>query len=146
MRTNVAEHGIAEVANVGRLIRVDVGMLDDNLAFGRQGRIGDPGEQGDGVFPAIQAKVQEAVARDFKRFDVGQLSFKRGGEIARDCLRRFLERAREREGNGQRDLAKLRLARLLHHHGHVGIKITAERFSHRLLYLLFNPVKHKIRV
>ena len=38
----VAQRGVAQVADVRRLVGIDVGVLDDDLLAGRGGRFGSP--------------------------------------------------------------------------------------------------------
>jgi hypothetical protein len=113
----VAEAGIAEMTDVGGLVRVDVGMLDDDLIFfGDErrpaGAAEDLGE--DGVF--VEPDVEKAAACDFRLDDALDRTEKRGGLLG-DGAGGLLERLGQLEGEGQGQVAHLRVGR----RGHVEV-------------------------
>src|SRR5262249_36887298 len=65
----VAEHGVAQVPDVGGFVRVDVGVLDDDLFTRALGGFGRAGEQRRAVRAAVEADVDVAVAGDLHRLD-----------------------------------------------------------------------------
>src|SRR5713226_3126167 len=56
----IAEDGVAQMANVGGLVGVDVRMLDDDLA-GAGRRSSDSSEQGGSISSAIESEIDVAV-------------------------------------------------------------------------------------
>ena len=61
----VAQDGIAQVSDVGGLVGIDVGVLDDDLLGRPDGLVGWP-QQRFAVSAAVQAHVDVAVAGDFE--------------------------------------------------------------------------------
>src|SRR4051812_46172124 len=73
----VAEDGVPKVADVGRLVRIDVGVLDDDLARGSAfGFAGCAGQQAVPVQAAVEPNVDIPVSGHFHRSDAGN-----GGEL-----------------------------------------------------------------
>src|SRR5688500_10620663 len=103
----VPKHRVAKMPYVSGFVRVDVGMLDDDLAFRFAGFLGARTEQHSGtVKRPIEPNVDIAIACDFKR----RYSFESaepGGEPACDGFGRLPQLARELEGDRQRGFAEL---------------------------------------
>ena len=85
----IAQHGIAQVADVRRFVRVDVGVLDDDLP-GRGGGFFDSGMQkAQPVIRAIETDVDVSVSGDFERRHAWNRSdpgHQFGGDLARRLL------------------------------------------------------------
>ena len=110
---SVAQNRVAQVADMRGFVRIDVGVLDDDLAAGIAARpLRRRGvEQRSGVSAAIEPHIDVAVARDFHGRHAG--NFADGGDQFRgDLLRRLLQALRELKGDGNGDFAERRLARL----------------------------------
>ncbi len=89
----VAEHGVPQVADVGRLVRIDVGVLDDDLARLRRPRrprrrLGEDrgGEQAGGELRAVEEEVQITGPLDPKLAHPGRQA-PPGGERRRNVAR-----------------------------------------------------------
>jgi hypothetical protein len=54
---DVSEEGISQMADVGRLVRVDVGVLDDDLALARDG-VGTPARNDRTRVPRSRKKLR----------------------------------------------------------------------------------------
>ncbi len=110
---HVAEHGVAQVADVRRLVRVDVGVLDDDLAGAlRRRRIGR--QQGGGEGGAVEKEVEVAGAQ---HLDLAhQPRRPQGGrEVLGDGTRVALEGARQLHGGRGSEVAQLAARRHLDH-------------------------------
>ena len=138
----VAQDGVAEMADVGGLIRIDVGMLDDDF-FRGGGRMGALSRQkSSAVISAIQAEVQVSVSGNFNRghtFDFAD----RGRNLSGDRFRSFLQLPRKLKRRWKGDFTERRLLGLLrlHRRGH-----TIQRFNPRaegVRYALFEKRKHE---
>src|SRR5262249_37283173 len=82
----VAQDGVAEVADVGGLVRVDVGVLDNDLAVAG-GRSGGASEKGGGISPSIEAQIDIAAAGDLQFGNAGD-GRNGGDELFGDFARR----------------------------------------------------------
>src|SRR5262249_53201346 len=142
----VAEHGVAQVADVGGLVGVDVGVLDDDLLARALDAFGRAGEQRCAVRAAVEADVDVAVAGDLHRLDAtdGADLF---GELGGNLLGRLAQLLGELEGGGERNLAELALARLLDVHGQLDAVANEYVRAKGARNLLFNGMEHgKLRV
>ncbi len=92
----VAEDGVAQMADVGRLVRVDVRVLDDDLALVPRRFRFRAREQGAQENVAIEERVEVTRPRDLDSFDAGGRN-DRAGHGAGDVARRLLERASQFE-------------------------------------------------
>jgi len=113
----VAEAGVAEVADVGGLVRVDVGVLDDDLGLvGAEcraaGQADDLGEDSGLVEP----EIEEAAAGELGLDDTGDRG-EQGSGLLGDRPGRFLELLGQLEREGQGQVAHLRVRR----RGHVEV-------------------------
>ena len=112
---DVAEHGVSQVADVGRLVGIDVGVLDDHLlpvvGSGPQQRLSQ--EQGDGA-AAIEEHVEVAgtldpnFAHELRRHEARR-------QLLADRPGRLLELASQVQRGGKRQIAELAPRRDLHH-------------------------------
>ena len=128
------------------LVGIDVRMIDDNLSTGHRGtRLSPaPGDQRLGVFPALQTEVQKSIASDVEGAHEGDFALELGGKLRRNLSWSLLQLASKLESNGQGQLAKLRLARLLHDHGDMDIKVPSQHCFDGIGNLLLYLVKHKL--
>jgi hypothetical protein len=99
----VAEAGVAQVADVGGLVRVDARVLDDDVprAPRGRGRLGERAVQARGEAAAVQEQVQVAPAGHFRAQDVaraGELSGELLGDLARLASQRLGQVERRRQG------------------------------------------------
>ena len=137
----VAQNGIPQVADVGRLIRIDVGVFDDGLAAAGRGVVALAGEQSRAVRAAVEPHVDVAVAGDFHGGDTGDVS---GGldQFRSDFAGWLLQFFGQLEGDGQGQFAEGRLFGLLN--GDFGLDTVADTHEvpKRGLYLLFLDMKH----
>src|SRR3990172_4253203 len=122
----VAESGVAQVTDVSSLVGVDIGVLDDDLAS--RGLLLRGSQKALEVARPIEEHVQ--VSRPghvHPRYslDLG----KRLLEALRDLSRGLLERARELEGDGKREVSELGPRRSL---AHDRADLDAELGPHRL--------------
>jgi len=122
----VTEDRVAEMADVGGLVRVDVGVLDDDLAG--TGVIAScliAGEEAVAVVGAIEAHVDIAVAGDLESGDAGD-----GSEfidhLLRDVAWGLLQLAGQLEGRWYRELAEGCLLGLLDLDGEVDLEAVAQ--------------------
>ena len=110
----VAEHGVAEMADVRRLVGVDVRVLDDHL--GRRSRYGlAPRQHGGGIGGPVEAGVDVTGARRLERADAfyrGELGDQLGSDLPRSPAQGLGEAEADRSG----EVSVLRLARQLGHH------------------------------
>ena len=113
----VAEAGVPQVADVGGLVGIDVGVLDDDLPlFGGEG---GPAGRADGLGEdrgLVEPEVEETGAGDLgfdDAFDRGQ----QGSGLRCDGPGRFSELLGQLEGEGQGQVAHLRVGR----RGHVEV-------------------------
>ncbi len=101
----VAQNRVAHMPDVRGLVRVDVGVLDDDLAGGCGGGLHVAGEQSRTVRRSIQAQVDVAVAGDLRARDA--LDGRHFGQnLGGDHTRRFTKLASQREGRGDAQLAE----------------------------------------
>ena len=102
----IAERGVAEVADVRRLVRVDGGVLDDGLALDGGRRRVAPGEpRGERLRP-VDEEVDVAVGRRLDPLDAGDGAHA-GGELLRDRPRRLAEASCQLEGERHRQVAEV---------------------------------------
>ena len=103
----VAEHGVAQVADVRGLVGIDVGVLDD--AFRRAGvrhrrPDGGAGDRVGEVGGAVEEEIDVAGAGDFDAGHAGDRG-KLGGDFLGDLARRAAQALGELKGDGRRQLA-----------------------------------------
>ena len=105
----VAEDGVADVADVRGLVRIDVGVLDDDLPGRRRlARRASAAEQRLAVPAAVKAKIEVAVACDFElRHPLDRGHFRK--DLGGDRPRRFPQFARQLESHSQPQFAEARL-------------------------------------
>ena len=110
----VAEAGVAKMADVGRLVRVDVGVLDDDLALiGTEVR---PPGQAHGLGQdrgPVQPEVEKTSAGDLGLDDALDRR-QQGSGLQGDGPRRLPERLGQSEREGQGQVAHLRIGRRGH--------------------------------
>src|SRR5439155_1394967 len=112
----VSQGRIAQVADVRRLVGVDVRVLDDDLA--RNLRVADPAVPAGadacrelvGERASIEVEVQVPGSGDVDSPDAGHAR-RCLGELERDLARRAPDQTRQFEGDGQGQLAQLYLRR-----------------------------------
>ena len=109
----IAERGVAQVADVGRLVGVDGRVLDDGLAAGGAsragGRRGEPIEQ---KRRARQEEVQVAVGRGGDALDALERA-EVAGDLLRDGPRRLAQPPRQLEGDRRAEIAEVAVGRVL---------------------------------
>ena len=111
----VAEGGVAEVADVGRLVRVDGGVLDDGLlALPGGGRRRGPADTGARETGSIEEQVEVAGAGRLETAEVLPAG-RRLGDLRRDEAGRLPEDAGEVERDGDGEVAHLPVGRILDH-------------------------------
>ena len=100
-RQAVAQNGIAEVADVGRLVRVDVGVLDqDRVARGGRGRRAQLSRQAAGRGAAIEVQVEVPRATGLDARHARQRR-EGGRKFLGDGPRRAAQPPGELEGHGR---------------------------------------------
>src|SRR4030095_11296438 len=108
----VTQGGVAQMPDVSRLVGVDIGVFDDDLAV--RNRLLEPAmhPQPDALMQtkcqaaAVDVKVQVTAAGNLRLPDSGDLS--RGlRQFVRDISRRTLEFSTEVEGNGKSQLTQI---------------------------------------
>src|SRR5882724_9134146 len=138
----VAQDRVAQVTDVRSLIRVDIGVLDDDLLAGALGFDAFAMQQGDAVCATVEPDVDVAVAGDFHRGDAGNGS-DFPDELGRDLLRGLAELFGELEGGGDGELAEIALPRLfdrdLKIYAVTGLNMRVESAGE----LLFNGMEHE---
>ena len=114
---DVAEHGVTQVADVRRLVRIDVRVLDDHLGLRVDGRGTRHRKRVDhrGREPApVEVEVHVAGAFDRDPLEtLGQLEAL--DEAFRDRPRRLAQLTREVQGTGTREVAQTALRRHFDH-------------------------------
>ena len=96
----VSEHGVAQVADMCGLVRVDVRVLDDCLG-GIGGRLVGSGKDSQRVSRSVKAHVDVPGARDLERPDTGnarKLGHQLGSDLARSASQRLREAEADRRG------------------------------------------------
>ena len=106
LHEGVPQDGVAQVTHVGRLVGVDVGVLDDDLARDGRGRVASRQQVVQRAAP-VQVEVQVA-ARGLDLADSGQSNAR---EFRRDGVGRALEGLGQGEGDGGRRVAHVGLGR-----------------------------------
>ncbi len=97
----VAQARVPEVADVGRLVRVDVRVLDDDLLFlGDEPRPADIPEEAPEIFAPVEEEVDEAGPGDLDLEDAVEPG-EEPGRLLGDRPGRLLELFRELEGKGE---------------------------------------------
>ena len=107
LRTSTSpEHRVAQVPDVGRLVGVDVGVLDDHLARSARGGRGrrerSPATNGAAVEPEVD--VPAALDADLRRIPCGSARPRRAPRRSRGA--RASRASRELEGGGRREVAQ----------------------------------------
>ena len=125
---DVSENRVAQVTDVGRLVGIDVGVLDDDLSRARRGRR-DSGKQGADEGPAVEEEIEVAPALDLRLAHAGGEGHGRG-ELGRDRARRFPERFREVERDGAGEISHRDPGRPLEHDA-LGRDVGAELLARR---------------
>ena len=129
---------------MGRLVRVDVGVLDDDLA-GTPGRVGSRRQQGANERRPVEEEVEIAAALDARLPHAGGKPDRRG-EIGRDRARRAAQRPREVEGRGRGEIAEGHARRPLEHDSiELGGQALPSRGAQRLRERLTNFFEHRAR-
>ena len=124
--------------DVRRLVRVDVGVLNDDLALGRGlAFLRLARHQRGAVAGAVQTHVDEAVARHLKRGHAGNRAELRS-QFRGDRLGRALQLARELERDRERELAELRLLGRFDRHGPFESIAASQVRGNRVLEELFD--------
>ena len=110
----VAERGVAQVADVRGLVRVDGGVLDDGLVAG--GRPPPPGrvEPGVEMMHPIEEKIDVAVGRRLDPRDALDLA-EGAGQLLRDRARRLAQPSRQLECERHRQIAERAARRNVDH-------------------------------
>jgi hypothetical protein len=109
---SIAQRGVAQMADVRRLVGIDIGVLDDDLFAGAGRRIQPAGEQCSRVRRAVQANINVAIARHFHGGHAGDgADFLH--QLRRNFARRLAQLFGELESRGHGHIAEVALARLL---------------------------------
>jgi len=126
---------------VRRLVGIDVGVLDDDLAAGRGHTFFFAPQQRRCVSAAVEAKIDIAVTRHFERRHAGYRP-DLGGQLGRDFLRRLAQSLGKLERRRHRDFAEIALPRLLD--GDTQIHAVANLYVRvkRVCDLLFDGMEH----
>ena len=137
----VAQRGVAQVADVRRLVGIDVGVLDDDLFARAGGGLGLAAQQRRGVGAAVEPDVDVAVAGHFHRRHAGDgadLLDQLGGDLLGRLPQLLGQLKRRRHGH----FAELALPRLLD--GDRQIDAVADLYVRveRAGDLLFNGMEH----
>ena len=141
----IAQHRVAQMSDVGGLVRIDIGVLDDNLAGNRLAGFVRCVQYGVTVSAAIEPHVDVAVARHFERrhaFDRSQACH----QIRRDRARRLLQLARQMKRHRNRKFTEGGLLGLFESaaglHAIFGPDILGDSAGN----LLFDGMKHCLQV
>jgi hypothetical protein len=112
----VAEHGVADVPDVRRLVGVDAGVLDDHRARDRRRSpsLAERIVQRQRERAAVEEQVDVAPARDLRPAHVAV--GKGSGQLLADLAGLALQRLREVERRGQREVAERDVRRVLERH------------------------------
>jgi hypothetical protein len=137
----VAQRRIAEVSDVGGLVGIDIGVLDDDLLAVGGGGIGVAAEEGGGVGGAVETDVDVPVAGDLEPGDAGD-GADLVGELAGDFLRGLAELFGQLERDRDRELAEVALARLLDGDGNLDAVPDQDVRTECAGNLLFNGMEH----
>src|SRR5580692_808672 len=108
---SVSEDGVAQVTDVGGLVRIDAGVLDQNFARRNIGRRILAGDQDCGHGCAVDAGVQISGAGDFELVDTFDCA-EACNNFFRDFARGLAQFLRQLKGERQRVFTELDLGRL----------------------------------
>ena len=108
----VTQHRVAQVSDVCRLVGIDVGVLDDDLAGDRCKASPRGPPQVHPVSPTVETQVDVAPASDLCSSHAGNRR-QLGHQFFRNLPRGLLELLRQRKSHRQRQLTERHLARLL---------------------------------
>ena len=115
---SIADGGVPKVTDVGRLVRIDVGVLDDHLPAGgferRQPAGPQRGRRRSQDESPVEVEVDEAGTRDFHFVDA--VDFERACQFAGNCPRGFSERLGQSKAERRCQLAKLDLGCPVEYH------------------------------
>src|SRR5271168_530021 len=139
----VAEHGVAYVADVRGLVRVDAGVLDDNFPA-RRGRRGRGIFCAAYVFPkrwAIKKGIQVARAGDFQAFYTLDFS-KTVGNFLRENARSFFQAFRQFKAHGGSGFAHFDLRWPLEGHSKVNVVGELNVAGQGIPQTIFNGLVH----
>ena len=117
----VAEHGVAQVADVRGLVRIHARMLDKHLGRIRLWRGHFPSRfltRRAKEFRAVEERIEVSATRHFHPRDARN-RLQRIRDFLRQRARRLLQPLRQIEADGRRHLAHRELRRPLRHHWHV---------------------------
>ena len=118
----VAERGVAKVADVRRLVRIDGGVLDDRLLRprGRRRQRARQAEPGQEKGRAIEKHVEVAVGRGV---DTGHTGDRPQGarQFLRDRARCLAQPARQVEGHRRSQIAERAVGRVFDRNCEVGV-------------------------
>src|SRR5262249_50979431 len=133
----VAERGIAEMADMGGLVGIDVGVFDDHLLL-RGGGLGELStQQVRGIGAAGQADVDVPVAGHFQGTDAGNGPDLRR-QLGSDLFGRLAQLLRQLEGRRHGHLTEIALPRLFDVHGQIdavaSLYVRVEGACNLLLY------------
>ena len=138
----VAQHGIAQVADVRRLVGIDVGVLDDDLFAGRlRGSSLSPRKQGGAVGAAVEPHVDVAVAGHLHGRDARD-GADLVGQFGGDLLRRLAQLLGELERGGHGHFAEIALPRLLDGEGQIDAVARLNVRTEGARNLFFNGMEH----
>jgi hypothetical protein len=141
----VSQAGVADVAHVGGLVRVDAGVLDDHVARPRRRRqrLGQRAVQRDRETAPVEEQVDVAAARDLGAHHVAA-ALQAADELLRDLARLSAQGAGEVERRGERQVAELDARGVLEGNGSwIDVECGPSRLLHRPRKALLEIQDHR---
>ena len=142
----VAQRGVAQVADVRRLVGIDVGVLDDDLFAGGRRGCGIAAQERSAIRAAVEPDIDVAVAGHFERGDAWDRADLLD-QLRGDLLGRLPELFGELECNRHGHLAELSLPRLLDGDRNLDAVADQNVGAESVRNLFFNGMEHgRLRV
>ena len=137
----IAQCGVPQMADVRRLVRIDVGVLDNDFAARRGHTFGFAPQQCRGVRAAVEADIDVAVARHFDRRHSGNRpDF--GGQFNSNLLRRLAQLLGELKRRRHGEFTEIALPRLVDGNAQVYAIANLYVCVKRVCNLLFDGMEH----
>ncbi len=135
----VAENGVAQMADMRGLVRVDIGVLDDHLSRAGSG-VALEFERGAAVGAAVEAHVDVAVSGNLESANAGNRTDLRN-QLRGDGPRRLPQLFGKLKGHRHGQFAEVRLPRLFEQHRRIDAMPLPHVSGEPLGNLLFKTMK-----